>query len=302
MCLNVKKPKVSVIIPVFNSEDFLEEAINSLLTQTLKEVELIFIDDGSQDRSYEILQEYRTYYSNIIVVRQENKGQSAARNKGITLSKGKYIYFFDSDDKLSDPKALEKCYIQAEKNNIDVVVFKAIDFDECFCLKTGLWKYKHVPQNICIDQVKFLNFIGYTALPLVWIYFIRSDVIKKNDIQFLEGVWHEDELFIAELIYKARNFYYISEYFYSRRIHSKSTTNNYVNKNKREQDKLVIISELGKLLYRSNNLAFNKYIQRTISNIVISLEHKKKPICTAEIIRSKIIYACRRLKNITNIF
>ncbi|NTR92154.1 glycosyltransferase family 2 protein, partial [Enterococcus faecium] len=63
MCLNVKKPKVSVIIPVFNSEDFLEEAINSLLTQTLKEVELIFIDDGSQDRSYEILQEYRTYYS-----------------------------------------------------------------------------------------------------------------------------------------------------------------------------------------------------------------------------------------------
>ena len=90
--------KVSVILPVYNVEKYLKECLDSILNQTLQEIEVICVDDGSTDRSLEILREYEKKDKRVIVLTQENKGAGAARNKGLAIAKGEYLSFLDSDD------------------------------------------------------------------------------------------------------------------------------------------------------------------------------------------------------------
>ena len=95
---NINNPKVSIIIPVYNTESFVEEAILSILNQTLSETEVIVVDDGSTDSSLEIIKTLADTDSRIKVFSQRNQGQSVARNLGLSIVKGEYIYFMDSDD------------------------------------------------------------------------------------------------------------------------------------------------------------------------------------------------------------
>ena len=113
--------KVSVIIPVYNVEKYLEECLDSVVNQTLKEIEIICINDGSIDNSVKILEKYRDKYSNIKVINQKNLGVGRARNVGVKLAKGEYIFFLDSDDYI-EVDALEKCYIEAKQHRLDVVL------------------------------------------------------------------------------------------------------------------------------------------------------------------------------------
>ena len=99
--------KTSVIVPVYNTEKYLDECIQSILRQTQKEVEIILVDDGSTDQSYAILEEYSVRHKNIIVLRQKNMGAGIARNWGIEYANGKYICFMDSDDYYIQNRALE---------------------------------------------------------------------------------------------------------------------------------------------------------------------------------------------------
>ena len=107
--------KVSVIVPVYNVEDYLCECLDSLITQTLSDIEIICINDGSTDNSLEILTNYSKRDSRIKIITQENKGLSSARNRGFEFINGKYTYFIDSDDILKSD-ALEKLYNLAEAN------------------------------------------------------------------------------------------------------------------------------------------------------------------------------------------
>lgn len=101
--------KVSIVIPVYNVESYLEECMESVINQSLDDIEIICINDGSTDSSLKILERYESKYNNIIVINQENKGLSASRNIGIRKARGKYIYFLDSDDFINI-KSMEKCY------------------------------------------------------------------------------------------------------------------------------------------------------------------------------------------------
>ena len=112
--------KVSVIIPIYNMERYLKECLDSVLNQTLKEIEIICIDDGSTDHSHEILLDYRERYANILLVRQENQGAGPAKNKGMACAKGKYICFMDPDDYYAQDQALELLYKNAEENRVSV--------------------------------------------------------------------------------------------------------------------------------------------------------------------------------------
>ena len=107
------KIKVSVVIPVYNTEKYVREAIESIIHQSLKELEIIIINDGSTDGSPEILKEISNTDHRIQVYTQTNQGQSTARNFGISHARGKYIYFMDSDDLLEED-ALEACYLKCE--------------------------------------------------------------------------------------------------------------------------------------------------------------------------------------------
>lgn len=108
------KIKVSVIVPVYNVEKYLRECLNSLVNQTLKEIEIICINDGSEDSSLEILNEYASKDSRFVIINQENSGQSVARNKGLDVAKGEYIGFVDSDDWV-DLNFFENLYSEAVK-------------------------------------------------------------------------------------------------------------------------------------------------------------------------------------------
>ena len=119
--------KVSVIIPVYNVEKFLRDCIESVINQTLSDIEIICINDGSPDNSIDILNEYASIDPRITVISQENRGLSVARNRGMRLAKGKYLYFIDSDDKLLDPDALEVLYTKAEEKRYERCLYFELD-------------------------------------------------------------------------------------------------------------------------------------------------------------------------------
>ena len=120
--------KVSVVIPVYNTGKYLEESINSILQQTLKEMEIIIINDGSTDNSAEVLNHFEQQDKRIkILTHENNKGLSEARNTGINVVQGQYLYFFDSDDVL-ELDCLELCYEKCNEENLDFLFFDAITF------------------------------------------------------------------------------------------------------------------------------------------------------------------------------
>lgn len=118
--MKVNKPKVSVIIPVYNVEKYLADCLDSVVNQTLEEVEIICVNDGSTDSSESILKQYSCAYNNITVIKQENQGLSCARNAGILHARGEYIYFLDSDDRIT-ANAMEEMYNLAHKDELDVL-------------------------------------------------------------------------------------------------------------------------------------------------------------------------------------
>ena len=118
------EPKVSVIIPVYNVEKYLGPCLDSILGQTLNNIEVICVDDGSTDRSLEILREYEKRDARVKVLTQPNTNAGAARNKGIQQARGEYLSFLDSDDHF-DPTMLEKCAARMDQDRSDVLVFGA---------------------------------------------------------------------------------------------------------------------------------------------------------------------------------
>lgn len=181
--------KVSVIVPIYNVEIWLEECLESLLTQGLSdtEYEVICVDDGSTDRSGSIAAAYAERYRQIILIRQENKGSSGARNAGLRAARGKYIYFIDSDDWL-DSGALGALYHLAERSGLDKLAFDYMEFQD----GTG----KRDRRNIPLDEDKLRLFqtglqmegSGVTpAWKIVWNYLVRRSIVLRYGLQFVEG-------------------------------------------------------------------------------------------------------------------
>ena len=115
---------VSVIVPVYNVENYLRQCLNSITGQTLKNIEIICVDDSSTDGSKRILEEYAKKDERVKIITQPNKGAGAARNNGLSVAKGKYLSFLDSDD-FFEPDMLEHAYNKAEEDCADFVVFKS---------------------------------------------------------------------------------------------------------------------------------------------------------------------------------
>ena len=113
---------VSVILPAWNVSPYLRQCLDSIVSQTLTNIEIICVDDGSTDGTLDILREYAEKDSRILVIHQENQGAGAARNNAMRYAKGKYLSFLDSDD-FFEPDMLEKSWEAAERNNADIVVF-----------------------------------------------------------------------------------------------------------------------------------------------------------------------------------
>ncbi len=216
-------PAVSVIIPVFNVEKYLRECLDSVCSQTLKDIEIICIDDGSTDSSLDIINEYAEKDERIRIITQENKGPSSARNTGIDNAKGKYVYCMDSDDYI-EKDAMEKLYNIGEANSIDCIMFKLIKFDDETREKYPSRYYDmEFVKDIVGDRVFSYEDIGgdlfFIPVSPQGKFFNREFL---TDIRFEEGIIFEDNPFFTEVLLKAERLYFCDEYLCNRRIRSGS--------------------------------------------------------------------------------
>ena len=194
------KPKVSIIIPVYNAEIFLPKCLQSLIDQSLEEIEIIAVDDGSTDNSYQILLEYAQKDTRIKVFRQKNLKQGAARNQGIAVSNGEYIGFVDADDWI-DKDYFEKLYITSINNNADIAVASILKHKQrynkysVFYSKVKTADTMNEKLKICFDKKQKFFYC--------WNKLCKASVIKNNNITFPENIVYEDALFALKILFHA---------------------------------------------------------------------------------------------------
>jgi glycosyltransferase involved in cell wall biosynthesis len=231
----MKNPKISVIIPVYNVEQYLRECLNSVINQTFKDIEIICIDDGSTDNSLNILEEYKKKDIRIKVIHQENKGLSIARNNGVEIAKGRYICFIDSDDWV-DKKMCETFYSISNKNNLDVLIGGAnLIYDE------GIRKIFKDDPYYSLFNLKFLdnkvfywrNIKNLFRINIsAWGKLYKKDFLKKINASFPEGMFHEDYLFYLKTILLAKKIGILRNNLYNyRKLRKGSITHKIKEKN-----------------------------------------------------------------------
>ena len=217
--------KVSVIIPVYNVEKYLRECLSSVIHQTLDDIEIICVNDGSTDSSLRILSEYEYLDDRITLIHKSNKGLASTRNLAMKYAKGKYIFFLDSDDYL-ELDALEKLYDYAEENSLDFLIFQAINYDsdknEFF--ETEYFSMNHLKELVegSVFNYKDLGDSIFNISVTAWQKLYNRDFIEDIGAQFPDGLIFEDNLFFWEVLFNAQRIAFLPEFFYIRRIHSKS--------------------------------------------------------------------------------
>ena len=209
--------KLSIIVPVYGVEKYIDKCLNSLVKQSLKEIEIIVVNDGTKDNSQKIIDKYvKKYPDKIKSYIKENGGQGSARNYGLKKATGEYIGYVDSDD-FVEKDMYKKLYNKAKENNYDIVVCGNYNVSEDY-------------QNKNIDA--FINnyntdleniFFGKMA---VWNKIYKRDILIKNKLEFKEKVWYEDLAFTLKAIMNSNTFAFIDEPLYDYLIREGSTMNN----------------------------------------------------------------------------
>lgn len=277
--------KVSIIVPVYNMEKYLNKCMDSLVNQTLDDIEIIAINDGSKDASLNMLKEYERKYSDKVkIINQENQGISVTRNNGIEIARGKYIAFLDSDDYVTYDM-YEKMYNKLEETNADIVV---CDYEH-FITDNKTFKYINVVENIhkdnLYDDPSIINSIDYGPCNKLF----RRELFR--DIRFLKNIKYEDLNAILKAFLTASKITTIDESLYMYRINETGETRTI---NKKVKDILVILQDLidysksintfDKIKKELRELAVNKCFFYLISSYKIndaefSFQFRKEIIC-----------------------
>ena len=215
-------PKLSVVVPVYNVEEFVGVAFRSLLNQSFSNFEIIAINDGSTDGSGEILKKIAAKDRRVIYLEQENQGLSATRNRGLSESKGIYIYFFDSDDIL-EQGAFEKMILLAEKTSADVLNIGSLSIDETGNEKNFVRPMHFDQPDSVSGETLFIRLFSSGNYPAnVQKYMYRKDLLIKHRLQFDEGFIHEDEAFSMRALCVAKRAVAIPDYLFKKRFRSNS--------------------------------------------------------------------------------
>lgn len=213
--------KVSVIIPVYNMEMYLNECIETVINQTLREIEILCINDGSTDKSSAILQRYSEADIRFVIINQDNQGVAASRNRGISTAKGKYIMFMDPDDKYPNNRVIEKLYEAAEKNNVKIAGGEFSDFtlkgksnQRSDYENNMLYGYLFPQSNVM--QYKDYQFdYGYHR------FIYDREFLLDNKLLFPDLIRFQDPPFMVKAFTLAEKFYVLNEVTYSYRLEHK---------------------------------------------------------------------------------
>ena len=219
-------PKVSVIIPIYNTAAYLPQALDSICNQTLKELQIILINDGSTDNSQDIIEAYAHKDSRIEWIRQANAGQGHARNVGIKRAIGDYIYFMDSDDILRND-CLEQCYHLCQTEQLDYLTFDAESFDSTTNERdyVSYNRKSHIDSQKIWDSKDLLSHSLMTSSfrSSLCIFMFNRVFLSNNDITCPEGIIHEDNAFILKAMLCADKARYIPTMYFLRRVRPSST-------------------------------------------------------------------------------
>lgn len=222
-----EKPKVSIIIPVYNTARYLPECLDSVINQTLKDIEIICVDDGSKDNSVEILNQYAQNDSRIIVLTQSHKKQGTARNLGMSIAKGEYIGFVDSDD-WCELDMFEKLYNRAKETDSDVTICCGNIYNEKTHIKTTNDSYSlkiFTPEYFesAFNPKKTINDIFQICVsPVIKIY--KHNFMDENSIRFPTNIYYEDVPFFLDVWLLSGSVSLLKEFCYNYREESKTST------------------------------------------------------------------------------
>lgn len=208
-----EKVKVSVIIPVYNAEKYLVQCLDSVLGQTLKEMEMILVDDGSTDHSLQILKQYEKKDTRIRVITQENQGPAAARNAGLAHAAGEYLAFLDADDFFA-PNMLEEMYTACVEHDADISVVRSIEYHE----RSQVYKdmrysiYETVlPEKNPFSWRDAPKYVFNTFKGWAWDKLFRREMVLKNKLEFQNIRSSEDMLFVFMALIYANQIYVIDK-------------------------------------------------------------------------------------------
>ena len=216
-------PKISVIMPAYNSGDYIGKAIESVLTQTLDDFELIIINDGSCDNTLEVIGGFDD--ERIILINQENRGPGAARNNALKIACGEYVMFLDADDWYVDD-ALQSAYTHASLNDTDISIFQIIKFDGERYSENSWFNLDNFPEEFT-DRVfnphecgDFLFDISVSACQKIF----KRQFLDDIEARFPEGIYFEDMPFFFYTFLKAERVSILKRHLYVRRKHEGSIT------------------------------------------------------------------------------
>ena len=221
-------PKFSIIIPVYNVEDYIKECLDSILNQTYKDYEVIVVNDGTKDKSMDIVKKY-----DVKVINQENQGLSAARNNGAKKAKGEYLFFLDSDDTIEDT-LLEELAKNVTKYKPDVLRFQIQEMYEDGSKK----EFPEAGFEPVKGSTAFERIAKYHFVENAWSYCIKRSYWEKENYQFAKGMIHEDFGLMPLVIMKAKRVMSLETigYNYRQRKNSIMSTVNYEKTKKKVED------------------------------------------------------------------
>lgn len=257
-------PIISVIVPVYNVEKYLNKCIDSILNQTFKQVEIILVDDGSTDNSTIICDEYCSRYENIKVIHKENNRVSAARNDGIKIATGKYIALVDSDDWI-EPNMLEEMYNKAEEFQTDITMcdLKKVGVESEYTvsqpIREGYYNRSMIESELFPCLIMFENIEFPPTISNCTCLFKRKFLIENNLFYDEDIHYCEDSIFGSKAMYNANGFYYMkNKYFYNYFFNPSSTTSTC---NMKKWDSYLIINQRLREYFKDSKFDFSRQIK-----------------------------------------
>jgi len=212
---------VSIIVPVFNAEKYLDNCINSLLKQTYTNIEIIFTNDGSTDKSLIMLEKYARENQRVFVFTQQNKGPGAARNLGLKNAHGKYILFVDADDTIV-PTAVAECVTIMEKGQYDMLVFNAKiieDSRSVLGLKNSSGEYITLVNEKNEGEKNIRETIKMMQIATVWGKMFKASIIERYQIHFSKHAIGEDARFLLCFLLVLKSSYALNRTLYNYYLH-----------------------------------------------------------------------------------
>ena len=296
---------LSVVIPIYNSEQYLDDCLRSVCALTEEDVEIICVIDGSPDRSADIVREWQRRDARVRLIEQENMGVSAARNTGLDSAGGEYIYFLDSDDMLSDTQTFLNCVRRMRSEKLDVLIGAATVLFDPPEMKEGeqwnaQWYFtvKNVYPEVCVGS----ELIGmlrrnkdWCAPPCTKIY--RRGFLKDNGQRFIVGQEHEDEYFTLCTLFLAKRVGVTQEPIYIRRVRPGSIMTKALS-HRRVLGNLINMTEMLRFLERHRDIreldpdigSLIREARNNAAELYLSLSDKERSLYLASLRPDLLFY------------